>query len=681
VAPRDPEGFATSYAICGDCAKTFCDRCSAAGGRFGGSTCRLCGGALRPGNPGAVPQAPRHLAEEFRHHDRGLELARAGQLGAALTAFDDAVRLRPGYVEAHFGRGMALRELGRFDEARVAFEEVIRLDPLNALAFFDLAGTLRKAGRPDEAIAAYDRAVALDPSYVDPRINKAHTLDQVGRREEALAVLEEAVVLDPDNAFAHSIKGMVLIHLGREVEAVAAIREALRLRPDGAEDQRNLAYALKRAGRRGGTNGERPLRGTAAEGPEATADVPLMWHEGDVILGLYRVIGLAGKGGMGVVYRVRHLGWDLDLAMKAPRPELCATQAQVREFERECEAWVALGVHPHTVSCAYVRRLGGVPRVFAEWVDGGSLAQWVQQRRLYAGGTRDALRRILDVAIQFAWGLEHAHDQAMIHQDVKPANVMLTHDGIVKVTDFGLAGARIATGADTASQADSSLVASRGGMTPAYCSPEQASPGGDGRLTRATDVWSWAISVLELFVGEPPCRYGQTAGEVFAEFVGTGPRDPAIPALPAGLAALLGRCFRPDPADRPGTMAEIAEALIEVYEDAVGEPWQRPRPDAASMLADGLSNQALSLLDLGRTEQAEALFERALRSDPLNPHAIYNRGLHRWRSGRASDAPLVAELEAVRASRPADPIAAYLLGLVHLERGDRDAARAVLADA
>ena len=400
-------------------------------------------------------------------------------------------------------------------------------------------------------------------------------------------------------------------------------------------------------------------------------DVPLEWHEGDVILGLYEVLDVVRTGGMGLVYRVRHRDWRIDLAVKTPRRALVSSPIAVRNFQVEAEAWVGLGLHPNVVGCVYVRTLHGVPRVFAEWVDGGSLAESVRGGHLYEGGHHHALRRMLDIAIQFAWGLEHAHEQDMIHQDVKPANVMLTPDGIVKVTDFGLARARIATEA-------SSLVAGRAEMTPEYCSPEQAAPVGEARLSPATDVWSWAISVLELFVGEPPCGFGPTAGEVFAEFRNTGTRYPAIPALPAGLAALLEDCFRPDPADRPGAMGEIADALIEVYEEALGETWQRSRPDPFSMVADDLSNHALSLLDLGRTRQAEDLFEQALESDPLNPHAVYNSGLHLWRTGRASDAALVAELEAVGAAPSAGAITAYLLGLVHLERGDRNGAQAAL---
>jgi serine/threonine protein kinase len=185
-----------------------------------------------------------------------------------------------------------------------------------------------------------------------------------------------------------------------------------------------------------------PAMSSALTNPGDEDAVALLWHPGDVILDLYDVLEVVESGGMGLVYRVRHRGWDIELAVKAPRPKLVTSAAQHRDFEAEAEAWARLGSHPHTVSCAYVRRLGGVPRVFAEWVDGGSLADWVRDRRLYEGGPRAALQRILDVAIQFAWGLEHAHEHDLVHQDIKPANVMLTRDGVAKVTDFGLAKAR-----------------------------------------------------------------------------------------------------------------------------------------------------------------------------------------------------------------------------------------------
>src|SRR5271155_3156479 len=167
------------------------------------------------------------------------------------------------------------------------------------------------------------------------------------------------------------------------------------------------------------------------------------WQVGDVIADLYKVQWQT-QGGMGVVHRVYHQGWKIDLAVKAPRPEFVADPASMRNFETEAETWVGLGLHPNIVSCVYVRRLDGLPRVFAEWVDSGSLHDAIQSRRLYEGTPEEVLARILDVAIQFAWGLDYAHSQGLIHQDVKPLNVMLTADWTVKVTDFGLAKARAA---------------------------------------------------------------------------------------------------------------------------------------------------------------------------------------------------------------------------------------------
>jgi serine/threonine protein kinase len=97
----------------------------------------------------------------------------------------------------------------------------------------------------------------------------------------------------------------------------------------------------------------------------------------------------------------------------------------MRNFEAEAHTWVDLGLYPHVASCSYVRRIDGLPRVFAEWVD-GSLKEAITSRRLYGGGRAEAIARIIDVAIQFAWGIEHAHRSGLVHRDIKPANVLRT---------------------------------------------------------------------------------------------------------------------------------------------------------------------------------------------------------------------------------------------------------------
>src|SRR5687768_16387200 len=87
-----------------------------------------------------------------------------------------------------------------------------------------------------------------------------------------------------------------------------------------------------------------------------------VWRVGEVVAELYRVVEVLGHGGMGVVHRVRHLGWDIDLAVKSPRPELFTDDSARRRFVTEAQTWVSLGLHPHLCGCYYVRTLDGVPR-------------------------------------------------------------------------------------------------------------------------------------------------------------------------------------------------------------------------------------------------------------------------------------------------------------------------------
>src|SRR4051794_39565302 len=144
--------------------------------------------------------------------------------------------------------------------------------------------------------------------------------------------------------------------------------------------------------------------------------IPLDWEPGDAILDLYEVIPLPGtkrgyaEGGMGRVNLVRHREWRRDLAVKSVLPAKSASARDVENFKTEAEQWIdRIGLHPNVVACHYVRVLGGLPRVFIEYIDGGSLQEWAASGRLYEGGPEAALARILDIAIQFAWGLYYVH--------------------------------------------------------------------------------------------------------------------------------------------------------------------------------------------------------------------------------------------------------------------------------
>jgi len=421
---------------------------------------------------------------------------------------------------------------------------------------------------------------------------------------------------------------------------------------------------------------------------QSESQVALEWKVGDVILDLYRVLPVNEdgeafhQGGMGKVYKVHHTGWNMDLAVKAPHAHSFKTEHQRDNFIRECEAWINLGMHPHIASCYYVRTLGGVPRIFAEYIEGGSLKEWTDSGRLYEGDNeKHVLGRMLDIAIQFAWGLHYAHEQGMIHQDVKPHNVMLTQAGEVKVVDFGLTRAKSAgemLSVSSKNQGQTIVAPHGGGYTPAYCSPEQTE---GKKLSRRTDVWSWGVSMLEMFTGQASWESGIVAVQVLENFVEHSGKEEGIPAMPKSVVDLLRKCFQVDEKKRPCTMLAVAEQLAEIYSQSIGEPYSGRWIIGAADTPDALNNRALSLLDLGKPDDAVRLWDKALSHDAHHLASTYNRGLMLWRSGWITDSDLVQQLEALRISHQDRWRDEFLLGKVHMERGDAESAVEILREA
>jgi WD40 repeat protein/serine/threonine protein kinase len=396
---------------------------------------------------------------------------------------------------------------------------------------------------------------------------------------------------------------------------------------------------------------------------QALSEVPLDWAPGTTILGLYEA-GPVFAGGMGRVQRVHHLGWDIDLAVKTPTPELLARSDGAATVVGEAEAWIALGLHPNVVSCYYVRTLGPAPRIFAEWVDGGTLDTALRTRRLYVGA--DPLAHVLDLAVQLVWGLGHAHRTHLLHRDLKPANVMLTGAGQVKLTDFGLTRA-IATGRGREPDP-----ARAGLYTPAFASPEQLE--GAEELTLASDVYSYAVTVLAALLGGCDWEVSVTARRRLRELISEGRRSPAG-ALPGELTDLLQRCLERVPQARPD-LQEIAATLLAAYERHTGTPYPHPEPEAGVLLAPTLNNQALSQLDLGRPDTALETLQEALAVDPNHPEARYNLEMLRWERGEQADDDVVSTLRSV--ANATSRWEAWLL-LARAEQRRREAAGAAAA--
>lgn len=432
----------------------------------------------------------------------------------------------------------------------------------------------------------------------------------------------------------------------------------------------------------GGIEALRATEVTASPG-RATLDRKIpnhqKWMPGDVIEGIYTVKRAFQEGGMGLVYQVHHRDWGTDLAVKCPRLEYFQTEKQREAFINECQTWITLGLHPNVAACHYVRSIEGVPCVFAEFVDGGSLGDWIAQRRLYSADQVETLLRILDVGIQFAHGINYAHQNGIIHRDVKPSNALLTARGQLKVTDFGLARAITAV-AERGSLGTSSGRQDAEWLTPAYSSPEQ---GSRGPISQATDVWSWAVSLLEVFVGDITWNRGPAAEAALEEYLQRGPLHHEIPTMPEPVVRLMRNCLDTNPTKRPSSMTEIAGVLQACYENYSSGAYPRPVPKGLPLGADAFNNRALSYLDLGNRKEALATWERALLSDPRHAESLYNSGLILWRSGSNTDEFALMRISdrADRASNGGNWKLDLFQAQIHAERGDVVSAKNCLQSA
>ncbi|MDQ7824929.1 MAG: serine/threonine-protein kinase [Candidatus Eremiobacteraeota bacterium] len=423
-------------------------------------------------------------------------------------------------------------------------------------------------------------------------------------------------------------------------------------------------------------------RGDIPEEDLAAAEgrVPANWQPGDLILGLYEVMAVLGQGAFGTVHRVRHRLWNRDMAVKSLRPELIGSPGHLELFLRECEGWVNLGLHPHVVSCFYVRLLGGLPRIFSEFVAGGTLRDWMKQEKVYE------FRLIIDLALQCLSGLAYAHMKGLLHRDIKPENCLVAEGERpgLKVGDFGIASGLSAAGASGGAAASGSTGAQGGSHgddggsigTPSYMPPEQWSRQ-YGAIGPWSDIYAFGVMLFEICCGARPFDSGTEAMElVRARHIGVAPPDPATlrKDIPPRLGAFMLKCLAKNPRDRFQSCSEARGELLAIYRDLTGEEYPEEDIKAVRLLAGTLSNRGISLIDLGRGSEALGVLGEALALDPGNLHAVYNHSLLCWYIGRITDRALLEKLDAVSTTMVREK--AFMRGLINRERGDDEAALA-----
>jgi len=313
--------------------------------------------------------------------------------------------------------------------------------------------------------------------------------------------------------------------------------------------------------------------------------------------GRYELLDKIGEGAMGIVHRARDRTIGRVVALKMLAAELDADEEIHRRFRREVEAIGRLS-HPNIVTVYDMGQSEGHLYMAMELLEGNDLRSLIEQP-----GDLSLLER-LRVMIEITRGLGYAHSKGVIHRDVKPANILVTTTGQVKILDFGLA--RLGT---------SGSITRRGVIlgTPDYMSPEQAT----GRtVDQRSDIFSLGSVFYEFLTLEKPFG-GRTLHSVLYQILSRQetPMLTLNPDLPARLAVIVHRMLAKSPDGRPDSMEAVTRAL-EDMESGLRRSGTRPgfarRRAGTPTLSEEVRNRIRERIDRARAHYDAARFREAL---------------------------------------------------------------------
>ncbi len=263
----------------------------------------------------------------------------------------------------------------------------------------------------------------------------------------------------------------------------------------------------------------------------------------------YEILEVIGTGGMAVVYKARCHRLNRLVALKILKDDYSQDEEFRRRFHAESQA-VAMLNHPNIVNVYDVSTEGDADYIVMELVDGITLKQYMERRGGYLNWKESH-----HFAMQIGRALEHAHNQGIVHRDIKPHNVMILKNGSAKVTDFGIA--RVMSSQNTLTKEALGSVH--------YISPEQAK---GGRVDSRSDIYSLGVVMYEMLTGRPPYD-GESPVAVALQHIAGGAAMPSTlnPNIPGGLEQIIMRAMSVDPDKRHTTITSMLYDLEEFRQD------------------------------------------------------------------------------------------------------------------
>src|SRR5262245_17216869 len=294
-------------------------------------------------------------------------------------------------------------------------------------------------------------------------------------------------------------------------------------------------------------------------------------------IGKYKVLERLGSGGMGLVYLCEHKLMRRRVAVKVLPTAKAKDPASLDRFMREARAAAALD-HPNIVHAYDIDQDDDLHFLVMEWVDGSSFQDIIKK-----SGPLDVPRAAHYVR-QAALGLEHAHTKGLVHRDIKPGNILVDRNGVVKILDMGLARFFNDDEDILTKKYDENVLG-----TADYLAPEQIEDS-HGVDTRA-DIYSLGATFYFLLTGQPPFGEG-TVHQKLTWHLTRQPKSPSLvrSAVPEGMSSVILKMMSKKPSERYANLGEVAEALAQWTETAVAAPADVEMPPRST--ADGAAMDA-----------------------------------------------------------------------------------------